>query len=314
VLLAAVALLPSVLPPQWLTVAIQALLLAFGTLGLTLLAGYGGQFSIASTGLTAAGASLLAVLSIQAGLPAVLGIIGAGFFGAAIGMIIGLPALRLRGLYLLLSTLAAHFILLYFFRRYVNSQFGAYGILYDPLSIFGKKISTDTAWYYTLVPIIALIMIFVANIKHTGVGRSLYAVKQNEVAAAASGIDVPRVKLAAFVASSALTSIGGAFWGLYYLSLSSDFFTLQMAINYYAALIVGGQYFVGGAIVGCAFVAGGPLLLGELAGRMNSTWLTDHVGEVTNFVFGLAILLVLLLRPDGLWSVVEWVRGKVRRA
>lgn len=312
-LAAFVVALPLLLTAQWQTVAVHALLLSFGTLGLTLLAGYGGQFSIASIGLTAAGSSVLAALSVKGGLPPLLGILGATVAGALIGVVIGLPALRVRGLYLLLATLAAHFILLYAFRRYVSAAYGPVGILYDPLSLLGWTVNTDTRWYYVLVVVLALLMWFVANVKRTGVGRSLFAIKENEVSAAASAIDVPHLKLSVFVASSAIASLGGAFWGLYYLSLNSDFFTLQMAINYYVALIVGGQYFAGGAVLGCVFVAAGPVLLVDLSRGLGNQWLIDHTGEVTNFLFGLAILVVLLLRPDGLWSIVEWVRRRTTR-
>ena len=313
VVLALLLLLPSLLSAQWLSVAVQALLLSFGALGLVLLAGYGGLFSLASAGLTAAGATALAVLCVKSGLPVPLGLLGAGFTGAALGLIIGVPALRLRGLYLLLSTLAANFILLYIFDQYVNKQFGVAGILYNPLTIFGIKISDDTHWYYTLLPVIALLMVFVSNVKHTSVGRGLFAMKQNEVSAAASGIDVPRLKLTAFMASSIFTAVGGAFYGLYYLSLNGDYFTLQASINYYAALIIGGQYFAGGAVVGCVFVAGAPVLLQNIAGHFGGGWLSTNSAELANILFGVAVIGILLLRPDGLWSIVEWVQSKVWR-
>jgi branched-chain amino acid transport system permease protein len=314
VLVVVVLALPSVLSPEWMTVAVQALLLSIGTLGLTLLAGYGGQFSIASSGLLAAGAGVLAALSVKGGLPPLVGIAGAVVAGAVIGLLVGLPALRLRGLYLLLATLAAHYILLYGWRQYLNHSYTATGILYDPLQILGVKFTTDRSWLFLLAPVVAVIGIFVANVKHTGVGRSLFALNQNEVAAAASGIDVARLKLVTFVVSSALTALGGALYGLYYQSLTAEYFTLQMAVNYYVALIVGGRYFAGGAVVGATFVAAGPVALTDLSSSVGGGWLSDHAGEATNFLFGLVIIVVLITRPDGLWGLVDAGRRRLRAA
>jgi branched-chain amino acid transport system permease protein len=311
-LLIVVLALPSVLSDQWLAVAVQGLLLCFGTLGLTLLAGYGGQFSIASAGLMAVGAAGQAICTLQIGAPAVVGLVGAMLFGGAVGLLIGLPALRVKGLYLMLATLAAHFIALYFWRRYVNDNYGAIGVIYDPLNVLGFDIATDRDWYFLLVPLVALVMLFVANVKHTGVGRSLFAIKQNEVAAAASGINVPHLKLAAFVVSSALTALGGALYAQYYLSLTSEYFTLQLAINFFVALIVGGQFFAGGAVVGAMFVVAAPVFLTNLSNSVGNDWLTAHTGEVTNFIFGAAIIAVLMTQPGGIWGGVDWVQRRLR--
>jgi branched-chain amino acid transport system permease protein len=300
-----VLLLPSLLSPQWLTIAVQAQLLALGTLALTLLAGYGGQFSVASAGLYAVGAAVLAALQLQAHLPTLIGLLGATLAGALVGLAVGLPALRLRGLYLLLATLAVNFIALYFFRKYVNGSYGSIGILYDPLSIAGITFNQDKNWYFLLVPVLLVVGLFVHNTRRTGVGRSLLAIKQNEVAAAASGIDVVHTKLAAFVFSSALTALAGALYGLYFLTIAADYFTLQMAINLYVALIVGGQLSAAGAIIGAVFVSAGPTLVSNLSSSTDSAWLAGHAGEVTNFVFGVAIIVVLIVQPTGLWGLVD---------
>jgi branched-chain amino acid transport system permease protein len=313
VLTAVILLLPAWLSTQWMSIAVQAQLLALGTLALTLLAGYGGQFSIASAGLYAVGAAALGALQLQAGLPTLVGLAGATAAGALVGLAVGLPALRLRGLYLLLATLAVHFIALYFFRRYVSGSYGPIGLLYDPLTIGGIAFNKDSAWFYLLVPVIALVALFVRNVRHTGVGRSLLAIKQNEVAAAASGIDVVHTKLAAFVFSSALTSLAGALYGLYLLTIAADYFTLQMAINLYVALIVGGQLSAGGAIIGSIFVSAGPTLVANLSSRTDSGWLSAHAGEVTNMAFGIAIIVVLMVQPNGLWGIVDWCARKLRR-
>jgi branched-chain amino acid transport system permease protein len=311
---AVVLLVPPLLSPQWMGIMVQALLMALPTLGLTLLAGYGGQFSIASGGLLATGAAVTAWLTIQVGLPSLVGVVGATAAGAVVGLIVGLPALRVRGLYLLLATLAAHFILLYLFRRYISGEFGAIGALYEPLTLLGVRFDTPEEWFTLLVPVVALVMAFVANVKRSGVGRSLLAMKQNEVAAAASGINVARLKLAVFIVSSALTAFAGALYALYFQSIAADFFTLHMAINFYVALIVGGQLVAAGAVIGSIFVASGPTLVGNLSRSLDSAWLNEHATELTNLVFGLAIIVVLLIQPKGVWGLVESAARRIRSA
>lgn len=305
--------LPSVLSVQWMGIAVQALLLALATLALTLLAGYTGQFSIASAGLLAVGAAVLAAISLQLGAPILIGLLGATAAGALVGLIVGLPSLRLKGLYLLLATLAAHFILLYFFRRYVSAAFGPIGIIYQPLELFGITFNNDRNWYFLLLPLVGVTMWYVSNVRKSGVGRSLLAIKQNEVASAASGIDVGRLKLSAFIISSALTAFVGALYGLYFQSIASDYFTLQTAINLYVALIVGGQLAAGGAVIGGLFVAAGPTFVANLSKSTNIGWLTDHSGELTNFLFGVAIIVVLMARPGGIWSFVESLKAGLEK-
>jgi branched-chain amino acid transport system permease protein len=316
-LLVLALLLPNVLSVQWMAIAVQSLLLSLAVLGLTLLAGYAGQFSIASAALLAVGAGVLAWLTLQVGVSPILGIIGAAIGGGLVGLFVGVPSLRLKGLYFLLATLAVNFIALYFFSKYVSNNFGAIGILYEPFEVLGVSFNDDKAWYYLLVPLVALVAIFTRNVRRSGAGRSLLAIKQNEIAAAASGIDVVRLKLSVFVISSALTAVAGALYGYYFQSIASNYFTLQMAINMYVALIVGGQLAPGGAVVGCIFVSAGPTVVAELSKSTESAWLSTHGGEVTNFIFGALIIVMLLVQPAGIWGAVEWfgrhLRGLVRR-
>jgi branched-chain amino acid transport system permease protein len=307
-----VLLLPGVLSVQWMAIAVQALLLSLAVLALTMLAGYAGQFSIASGALLAVGAGVLAWLTIQIGLSPILGIIGAAIGGGLVGLFVGVPSLRLRGIYFLLATLAVNFIALYFFGKYVTNEFGTLGLIYSPLEVLGTKFTSDKNWFYLLVPIVALVMIFTRNVRRSAVGRSLLAIKQNEVAAAASGIDVVHLKLSVFVISSALTAVAGALYGYYFQSIASNYFTLQMAINMYVALIVGGQLSPAGAVVGSVFVSAGPTVVSELSKSTESAWLSIHGGEVTNFIFGALIIVMLLVQPAGIWGAVEWVGTYVR--
>ncbi len=314
---AVVIALPALLSGQWLALVVQGLLLSLVVLGLTVLAGYGGQFSIASVGLLAVGAAVLGVVTTQLGAPPLVGIVGATLGGALVGLLVGLPALRLRGLYLMLSTLAAHFIAVYAYGRYVSEQYGAYGLVFDPLSVAGVRFDSDTKWFYLLAVLVGLVAWFVRNLRGTGQGRSLLAMKHNEIAAAASGIDVARLKLTTFVTTSALTAFAGSLYGFYYQSLSGDFFTLQTAINLYVALVVGGQFSGAGAVLGSMFVVAGPTLVTKLAGGLNMSWLDKHSSEATSWLFGLSIVLVLVLQPAGLWGWIErgwrWLRCRLRR-
>lgn len=314
--LAALLIVPGAASPVWLGIVVQGLLLSLAVLGLTVLAGYGGQFSIASAGFMAIGAGVFVHLTTQMDVPLPLGLLGAVVAGALSGLVVGLPALRLRGVYLLLSTLAAHFIVIYFFAKYAGEVFGVYGVTFEPLEVAGVAFDTDEKWFYLLVGVVVLVSLFVGQLRRTGVGRSLLAIKQNEVAAAASGIDVVRLKLSAFVVSSALIAFTGALYGLYYRALASDFFTLQMAINLYVALVVGGQLAAMGAVIGGMFVAAGPTLVADLANAVENDWLLLHAPELTDLFFGIAILVILLVQPKGVWglgtSLVQSLAGRLR--
>jgi branched-chain amino acid transport system permease protein len=305
-------LLPNVLSLQWMAIAVQALLLSLAVLALTQLAGYAGQFSIASAALLAVGAGVAAWLTLQVGVSPILGIVGAAIGGGLVGLFVGVPSLRLKGLYFLLATLAVNFIALYFFGKYVTNNFGAIGIIYEPFKVFGLSFTDDKSWYYLLVPLVALVGIFTRNLRRSGVGRSLLAIKQNEIAAAASGIDVVRLKLSVFVISSALTAVVGALYGYYFQSISSNYFTLQMAINMYVALIVGGQLAPAGAVLGAIFVSAGPTIVSELSRSTESAWLSAHGGEFTNFIFGALIIVMLLVQPAGIWGAFEWLGRRAR--
>ena len=136
VLLVVVAVIPSLVSAPWLVILVQVLIISIATLALTVLAGYGGQFSIASAGLFATGAGVLGWLINTVQLPTPLALLGAILGGALVGLLVGLPALRLRGLYLMLSTLAANFILIFLFSKYA-SNFGEYGLTFAPLEFFG---------------------------------------------------------------------------------------------------------------------------------------------------------------------------------
>jgi branched-chain amino acid transport system permease protein len=211
-----------------------------------------------------------------------------------------------------LATLAVNFIGLYFFGKYVTNNFGAIGIIYEPFEVLGVSFTDDKSWYYLLVPLVVLVGIFTRNVRRSGVGRSLLAIKQNEIAAAASGIDIVHLKLSVFVISSALTAVVGALYGYYFQGISSNYFTLQMAINMYVALIVGGQLAPAGAVVGSIFVSAGPTIVSELSRSTESAWLSSHGGEVTNFIFGALIIVMLLVQPAGSWGAAEWVANRVR--
>ncbi len=190
VLLVVVAVIPSLVSAPWLVILVQVLIISIATLALTVLAGYGGQFSIASAGLFATGAGVLGWLINTVQLPTPLALLGAILGGALVGLLVGLPALRLRGLYLMLSTLAANFILIFLFSKYA-SNFGEYGLTFAPLEFLGAAVETDTQWFYLLSVVVILVGIFVTNLRETGFGRSLLAIKQNEVSAAAAGIEWP---------------------------------------------------------------------------------------------------------------------------
>ena len=175
-----------------------ALIAIMGAVALNLLVGYTGLLSMGHSAFFAIGAMGGGILGVQAGLPFIVVVLGSGLFGAAVGTLVGLPSLRLRGLYLLLSTLALHFIVLYLFLRYQLGQFGPAGISFETATLFGFDIATDKRWYFVLLVVAALFIVVTRNLLKMREGRAFIAIRDHEVAAAATGVNPSMVKLKAF--------------------------------------------------------------------------------------------------------------------
>jgi branched-chain amino acid transport system permease protein len=293
-----------------LDLANQVLLASVGAVALMLLTGYAGQISLGHAGLLAAGAFTAGILFKEFGAPFWVTLPAAGFVGAALGLVFGLPSLRLRGLYLAVSTLALHFIVIYAGGEYETRRGFSTGVVIDPPRLGSWTLADARAWYFVLLAAAAGTVLFALNLLRSRTGRAWRAIHGREAVAEALGIDVPRAKLAAFVVSSAITSLAGCLFAYYRGFVSAEAFSLFLTIQYVAMVIIGGMGSVLGAILGSVFVVLFPYAIEALVGALGLAERIASVIFAANYAaFGLAMILFLVFEPQGLVGIWRRVQA-----
>jgi branched-chain amino acid transport system permease protein len=301
--------LPFLASPFLLDLANQVFLASIGSLALMLLTGYAGQVSLGHAGLLAAGAFTVGILAKELGAPFWITLPAAALVGSLLGLLFGLPSLRLRGLYLAVSTLALHFLVVYCGGEYEARRGLSTGIVIDPPSIGGHAVTSARAWYFVLGLAATGTLLLSLNLLRSGTGRAWAAIRANETVAQALGIGVAAHKLLAFVLSSLITAVAGALFGYYRGFVSVEAFSLFLSIQYVAMIIIGGMGSLLGALLGALFVTlfpyGIEAALGALPGAQRYA---GALFAVNYTAFGLVMILFLVLEPFGLvgiWRRIE---------
>ena len=234
---------PYVLTVYWLGIANSILIAVIGAVGLNILVGFTGQISLGQGGFLAVGAYSSAILSTRAGLPVPVAVIIAVLLTAVIGALFGLPALRLKGLYLAIATLASQEIIMFVVRRWGFLTEDKGYIEVPRLNLFGWQIERETfevQWYWLLLPITILSVMAARNLFRTALGRSFMAVRDQDIAAEAIGVNLTRAKVTAFAVSSGFVGLSGALSAYYTETVTWERFTLDVSVLYLAMIIVGG--------------------------------------------------------------------------
>ena len=287
-----------------LDLANQVLLASIGAVALMLLTGYAGQISLGHAGLLAAGAFTAGILFKEFNAPMWVTVPAAAAVGAALGMIFGLPSLRLRGLYLAVSTLALHFIVIYAGGEYETRRGLSTGVVITP------PFTDARAWYFVLLAAAAATVLLSLNLLRSRTGRAWRAIHGREAVAGALGISVHRAKLSAFVVSSTLTSIAGCLFAYYRGFVSAEAFSLFLTIQYVAMVIIGGIGSILGALLGAVFVVLFPYAIESL---MKASALADRLSSLVfalNYAaFGLVMILFLVFEPQGLVGIWRRVQN-----
>lgn len=292
-----------------LDLAIQVFLALIGAVALMLLTGYAGQISLGHAGFIAAGAFTTAILFKELNAPFLVTLPVSGLVGAILGLIFGLPSLRLKGLYLALSTLSLHFIVNYLGTEYETNRGFATGILIDPPTVGPVIIEDPRLWYYLLLLINFVVIVSSINLIRSKTGRAWIAIRTRNVVAEAIGINVAHYKLAAFVFSSMLTSIGGCLFAYYHGFVSVEAFSLFMTIEYIAMICIGGLGSILGAVMGTIFIVLLPYLIDTLVDLFAiPTRLTTYLFAVKYASFGLIMIIFLVLEPAGLVAIWHRIR------
>jgi branched-chain amino acid transport system permease protein len=305
----ALAAFPLLASPFALDLACQVFLACVGALSLMLLTGFAGQISLGHAGLIAAGAFTTGILFREWHAPFVVTLPAAAAVGALLGVVFGLPSLRLRGLYLAVSTLALHFVVIYLGGEYESRRGFSTGIVIDPPQIGSVSVTDGRVWYFILLAAAATTLLLCLNLLRTRTGRAWRAIRAHETVAAALGIGVAGYKLLAFVTSSSLTAVAGALFAYYRGFVSVEAFSLFLTIQYLAMVIVGGMGSLLGALLGAAFVTVFPYLIeGALFALPGAQRYANLLFAVNYAAFGLVMILFLLFEPQGLVGL--WRRAQ----
>jgi branched-chain amino acid transport system permease protein len=306
----ALAVLPFVATPFLLDLANQVLLASIGALALMLLTGFAGLISLGTAGLLAAGAYTVGALFREFGAPFWVTLPAAALIGAFLGLIFGLPSMRLRGLYLAISTLGLHFVMVYLGGEYEARQSLSTGVMIDPPSIGVWSLTSGRAWYVVLLGFAALALLISVNLKRSRTGRAWRALRERDVVAGAVGIDVQRFKLLAFVVSATMTAIAGALFAYFRNFVSIDAFSLYLTVQYVAMIIIGGMGSIAGALLGAAFVILFPYAIEAIAGYLPERF-SNTVFALDYAAFGVVMILFLLLEPAGLVGIWRRITNAV---
>lgn len=317
ILLALLGLLlfPMIAGPFQLDLANQFLLAGIGALALMLLTGFAGQISLGHAGLIAAGAFTVGILVKEFNAPFWITLPASAIVGLVVGFIFGLPSLRLRGLYLAVSTLALHFIVIYIGGEYESSRGLSSGILIDPPRIFGYELYGGFPWYFIFLISLGVTYFLCRNLIHSKTGRAWEMVKTKETVAAAIGIDVKHSKLLAFVISSAITSFAGGLFAYYRGFVSIEAFSLYLAVQYVAMIIIGGMGSLIGALLGAAFITVLPYIIESIIFLLPDANKYASATFAANYAaFGLVMIFFLAFEPLGLLGIWQRISNRFKIA
>ena len=298
-------LLPLVLDDYLLSQVTFICMYSIATVGLMLLVGYTGQISMGHAAFFGIGAYTSAILTSK-GVPFLLAMPAAGLLTGVVGIPIGLPALRLSGLYLAIATMGAGFIVDEILVRWEGMTNGNMGMILDPPSIFGVWFDTETRFFYLSFVLLILAILVASNILRSPTGRAMIAIRDSEVAAQAMGISMAKYKTTAFAISAIFTGVAGSLYAHKLTFINPESFTILVSIEFLAMIIIGGLGSLHGAIYGTAFIIFLPQLI-----IMTKDYLPKVIADQTGLeagLYGLMIILFILFEPLGIYG--RWMKTK----
>jgi branched-chain amino acid transport system permease protein len=280
-------------------------------IGLNILVGYCGQLSIGHAGFIAVGAYTSAILTHRFEMPFLVGLIGAGVVAGFIGLIFGLPSVRVKGFYLAITTIAAQFIIIWVINHWGLTG-GFEGITVPLASIGGLVFRSESSQFYLIILIAVLGVFFAKNLTRTKIGRAFIAIRDNDLAAEVMGVNLLYYKLLAFFIGCFFAGIAGGLYAHYTGSLNAEQFSFTESILYIGMIIIGGLGTNLGPILGVVFIRVlQRLLLGDVVPFLESTFTMFPAGfasGVAPMLFGLVIVLFLIMEPRGIahrWSLFK---------
>ena len=302
-LLVLLALAPWLLPEYWLAQLSFVLIYAIAGLGLMLLAGFTGLFSLGHAAFLGTGAYTEAVMT-QAGAPFPLAMACAGLLSASVGVVVGLPALRVRGIYLGMATLAFGFIVEEVLARWESLTGGNAGLQIGHPQLFGWTLDSAEAFYFLCLATTVLAALAILNLLRSPTGRAFVAIRDSEISAQSMGIHLARYKTLAFAVSAAFAGVAGALYAHKLQFISPDQFNILQSIDLLLLIVIGGLGSVHGAFLGAIFLIAMPQAI-----AMFKDVLPAAIGQAPGLqgvIYGMVLIAFVLFEPMGLYG--RWLK------
>jgi branched-chain amino acid transport system permease protein len=302
-LLVALLLAPLALPEYWLAQLTFVLIYGIAGLGLMLLSGFTGQFSLGHAAFLGVGAYTQGVLT-NLGWPFPLAMVMAMVLAAAVGVVVGLPALRVKGIYLGMATLAFGVIVEEVLARWESVTGGNAGLHMKAPAIGSFKLDSGEGFYFLCLALAVVATLAILNLLRAPTGRAFVAIRDSEVSAQSMGIHLARYKTLSFALSAALAGLAGALYAHKISFLSPDQFSVLQSIDLLLMVVIGGLGSVHGAFLGAAFLIAMPQLI-----ALGKGYLPEVIGMapgLQGFVYGLVLIVFVLFEPLGLYG--RWLK------
>jgi branched-chain amino acid transport system permease protein len=309
---------PLALHDYYLSLINLMMIASVGAIGLNILVGYTGQISIGHAAFMSVGAYTAANLAVKFGLPFWITLPAGGLMAAFIGALVGIPSLRIKGLYLAIATLAGQLIIEWTINHVPAISGGTQASIEVPKpSLFGYELKSQGELYGFLLFFTVIAIVGALNLVRSRIGRAFVAIRDQDIAAEIIGISIFRYKLLAFAISSFYAGVTGVLF-TYYLGIANyEQFQLDVSINYLAMIIIGGLGSILGSIFGAVFITLLPTFLRNFMESFGGLFFTD--GEMATVVpylrltiFGLLIIFFLVVEPEGLNRLWRNIRNYFR--
>ncbi|MDP3654548.1 MAG: branched-chain amino acid ABC transporter permease [Rhodoferax sp.] len=302
-LLALLLAAPWLFAEYWLAQLTFVLIYSIAGLGLMLLAGFTGLFSLGHAAFLGVGAYTHTVLT-NAGLPFPIALACAAGLSAAVGLVVGLPALRVKGIYLGMATLSFGFIVEEVLARWESVTGGNAGIHIKKPDLFGWVLETGDQFYWLCLVITVAATLGILNLLRSPTGRAFVAIRDSEISAQSMGIHLAYYKTLSFSLSAALAGIAGALYAHKLQFISPDQFSLLQSVDLLLMIVIGGAGSVHGAFLGAIFLISMPQAI-----AMVKDYLPDAVGQAPGLqgvVYGMVVIAFVLFEPMGLYG--RWLK------
>ncbi|HEY8268564.1 MAG TPA: branched-chain amino acid ABC transporter permease [Xanthobacteraceae bacterium] len=293
-------------------ILIPVLILSLAAIGLNILTGYCGQLSLGTGGFMAVGAYAAYNLALRVPEMNILVVfVFSGLMATLVGIIFGLPSLRIKGFYLAVATLASQFFLEWMFARvkWFTNYAHSGSVAVKDVQLFGIVIDTPEKKYLLILAIVVVLTLVAKNLVRGSIGRMWMAIRDMDIAAEILGIRPLYAKLSAFAVSSFFVGVAGALWAFFRLgSWEPLAFDINRSFQILFMIIIGGLGSILGSFLGAAFIVVTPLLLNQLPGFLGIKMSTALISHIEFMVFGAMIVFFLIVEPHGLarlWAITK---------